>query len=142
MLFRRSERRRVLVVGLDSAAPSLVFDELRDSLPNLAGLMAGGVYGPLRSCVPAITVPSWMTGYTGKDPGELGIYGFRNRKDHSYTGLEIAHAGKIAEPTVWDVLARYGKQSITVGIPPAYPPKPIQGCSVGCFLTPDTKHGR
>src|SRR3712207_3237984 len=115
-----SDRRRVLVIGLDSAAPVLVFDQLRGDIPNLSRLMADGVWGPLRSCVPAITVPSWMTGYTSKDPGELGIYGFRNRSDYSYTGLEIAHAGKVNEPAVWDVLARYGKQSITVGIPPAY----------------------
>jgi predicted AlkP superfamily phosphohydrolase/phosphomutase len=29
-----------------------------------------------------------------------------------------------------------------VAIPPAYPPRPIQGCSVGCFLTPSTTSGR
>ena len=100
------DRRRVFVIGLDSAAPALVFDELRDSLPNLSRLMADGVWGPLRSCVPAITVPSWMTGYTGKDPGELGIYGFRNRSDHSYTGLAIADSSKVAEPTAERLGAR------------------------------------
>src|SRR5689334_14518029 len=108
--------RRVFVIGLDSAAPALVFDELREGLPNLSRLMGDGVWGPLRSCVPAITVPSWMTGYTSKDPGELGIYGFRNRSDHSYTGLAIADSSKVAEPTVWDILGRYGKQSVTVAI--------------------------
>lgn len=142
MAVHLGEGRRVLVIGLDSAAPGLVFDELREDLPNLSRLMGDGVWGPLRSCVPAITVPSWMTGYTGKDPGELGIYGFRNRSDHSYTGLAIADSSKVAEPTVWDILGRYGKQSVTVAIPPGFPPRPLQGCSVGCFLTPDTTRGR
>lgn len=142
MAFHPRDDRRVLVIGLDSAAPALVFDELRDGLPNLSRLMGDGVWGPLRSCVPAITVPSWMTGYTSKDPGELGIYGFRNRSDHSYTGLAIADSSKVSEPTVWEILGRYGKQSVTVAIPPAFPPKPLQGCSVGCFLTPDTTRGR
>jgi predicted AlkP superfamily phosphohydrolase/phosphomutase len=137
-----ADRRRVLVIGLDSAAPELVFDQFRADLPNLSRLMSDGVWGPLRSCVPAITVPSWMTGYTSKDPGELGIYGFRNRSDYSYTGLTMADSSKVAEPTVWDILARYGKQSVTVAIPPAFPPRPIQGCSVGCFLTPTTTRGR
>src|SRR5919201_5354868 len=116
MAIHLRDGRRVLVIGLDSAAPALVFDELRDQLPNLSALMADGVWGPLRSCVPAITVPAWMTGYTSKDPGELGIYGFRNRSNYSYTDLAIADSSKIAEPTVWDILARHGKQSVTVAI--------------------------
>lgn len=137
-----SPSNRVLVIGLDSAAPALLFDELRDDLPNLSALMRDGVWGPLQSCVPAITVPAWMTGYTSKDPGELGIYGFRNRADYSYTALAMADSSRVKEPAVWDILARYGKQSITVAIPPAFPPRPINGCSVGCFLTPSTTKGR
>ena len=133
---------RVLVIGLDSAPPTLVFEQFRETLPNLSQLMQDGVWGPLRSCVPAITVPAWMTGFTSKDPGELGIYGFRNRADHSYTAMEIADSSRVTEPTVWDILARYGKRSVTVAIPPAFPPRPINGCSVGCFLTPTTTRGR
>jgi predicted AlkP superfamily phosphohydrolase/phosphomutase len=133
---------RVLVIGLDSAPPGLVFDQFRDTLPNLSALMRDGVWGPLRSCVPAITVPAWMTGYTSRDPGELGIYGFRNRADYSYDAMAIADSSRIAELTAWDILAHYGKHSITVGIPPAYPPKPVKGCSVGCFLTPSTTRSR
>ena len=30
---------------------------------------------------------------TGRDPGELGIYGFRNRTDH---GLPLAGGGRLA----------------------------------------------
>jgi predicted AlkP superfamily phosphohydrolase/phosphomutase len=137
-----SKPPRVLVIGLDSAPPSLLFEELDGSLPNLDRLRREGLWGPLRTCVPAITVPAWMTGYTSRDPGELGIYGFRNRADHSYTGLAMADSSRVTLPTAWDILARYGKQSVTVAIPPAYPPRPIQGCSVGCFLTPSTASGR
>src|SRR5215218_1411065 len=131
--------RRVLVIGLDSAAPELVFDELREVLPNLSRLMGDGAWGPLRSCVPAITVPSWMTGMTSKDPGELGIYGFRNRADRSYDKLGMATSLLIREETVWDILGRAGKRSIVVAVPPAFPPKPINGSMVGCFLTPSIR---
>jgi predicted AlkP superfamily phosphohydrolase/phosphomutase len=134
--------RQVLVIGLDSAPPSLVFDQFRETLPNLSALMHDGIWGPLRSCVPAITVPAWMTGYTSRDPGELGIYGFRNRADYSYTALSIADSSLVQLPTVWDILGRYGKRSVTVAIPPAYPPKTLNGCSVGCFLTPSTTRSR
>ena len=29
-------------------------------------------------------MPAWMTMMTSRQPGQLGIYGFRNRADHSY----------------------------------------------------------
>ncbi len=40
--------------------------------------------------------------------------------------------------TVWDILSRHGKQSVIVGVPATYPPKPLNGCLVGCFLSPST----
>jgi predicted AlkP superfamily phosphohydrolase/phosphomutase len=39
---------------------------------------------------------------------------------------------------MWDYLAREGKKSIIVGVPPNYPPRRVNGISIGCFLTPDT----
>ena len=131
-----AERRRVLLIGLDCAPPELVFEQLRAELPNLSRLMDGGLWGPLESSIPAITVPAWMTGLTSKDPGELGIYGFRNRADHSYDKLSMATSELVREDTVWDILGRAGKRSVVVAVPPAFPPKPINGSLVGCFLTP------
>ena len=73
--------KKIMVIGLDCAAPSLVFDRWRDQLPNLKKLMKNGVYGELTSTIPPITVPAWSSMMSSKDPGQLGIYGFRNRKD-------------------------------------------------------------
>ncbi len=81
---------RVLVIGLDCATPQLVFDRLDWRLPTLRGLAARGTYGTLRTITPAITVPAWACMMTGRDPGELGIYGFRNRSNFSYEGLQFA----------------------------------------------------
>ena len=130
---------KVCVIGLDCAAPELVFDRWRDRLPNLRRIMAAGLYGPLESTVPPITVPAWMCMMTGKDPGALGIYGFRNRRDHSYEGLQFASSRLVREPTLWDVLAEHGKRTIALGVPLTYPPKPIHGLLVSDFLAPDTK---
>jgi predicted AlkP superfamily phosphohydrolase/phosphomutase len=66
---------KVLVIGLDCASPELVFDKFQDSLPNLTRLRANGIYGNLKSCIPAITIPAWMVMMTGKSPGKLGLYG-------------------------------------------------------------------
>ena len=127
---------KILVLGLDCAAPELLFGF--DDLPNIRRLMEVGAYGRLESVIPPITVPAWMCMATSQDPGSLGIYGFRNRVDHSYSGLGIASARSITEPAIWDHLAREGKRSIIMGVPPGYPPRRINGISIGCFLTPDT----
>ncbi len=127
---------KILVMGLDCAAPELLLGY--DDLPNIRRLMEAGAYGRLESVVPPITVPAWMCLATSQDPGSLGVYGFRNRTDHSYSGLGIATSRSITEPTIWDHLARAGKRSIIVGVPPSFPPRPINGFCVSCFLTPDT----
>ncbi|MEO2003963.1 MAG: alkaline phosphatase family protein, partial [Candidatus Poribacteria bacterium] len=83
------------IIGLDCAAPEFLFREWRDDLPNINGLMTRGVHGELASIVPPITVPAWMSMMTSQDPGSLGIYGFRNRRDHSYGGLFFASAASV-----------------------------------------------
>ena len=127
---------KICVLGLDCAAPEVVFGDER--LVNLRRLMDAGVYGRLESVTPPITVPAWMCMCTSQDPGSLGVYGFRNRVDHSYDKLGFANSASIKALAIWDQLAREGKRSIIVGVPPNYPPRRINGISIGCFLTPDT----
>src|SRR5918992_2579014 len=129
-------RRKVMVIGLDCAPPEQVFDEYTDDMPNITKLRENSVWGPLESITPPITVPAWMCMMTSKDPGTLGIYGFRNRKDTTYDGLSFATSWSIKEPTVWDILSDAGKDSIVMSVPPSYPPKPLRGLQIGCFLTP------
>lgn len=99
--------------------------------------MSGGVYGRLESTIPPITCPAWMCMASSKDPGQLGLYGFRNRKDHTYTGLAIGTSLHVREPLLWDIMGQHGLESAVIGVPMTYPPKPLKGCLVACFLTPD-----
>ena len=134
-----STKKRVLIIGLDCAEPSLVFDKYRAEMPNLQSLIAQGAWGEIESTTPPITVPAWMSALTSKDPGQLGVYGFRNRADHSYEKMTIANARAFTEPAVWDYLGRAGKQSYLVGVPPSFPPKPVNGGMIGCFLSPNAQ---
>ena len=127
---------KILILGLDCCAPDVAFGDER--LTNFRRLMDAGTWGRLESVIPPITVPAWMCMTTSQDPGSLGVYGFRNRTDHSYSGLGIATSLSIKTPAIWDHIAREGKKSIIIGVPPGYPPRKINGISVGCFLTPDT----
>ena len=130
-------RKRVLIIGWDCAAPELVFEAFKDDMPHTRRLMEEGIYGELESTIPPITVPAWMCMMTSRDPGELGIYGFRNRKDYSYDALSIANAHAIKVPTLWDLLGQAGKKSVVLGVPLTYPAKPFPGWMVTSFLTPN-----
>jgi predicted AlkP superfamily phosphohydrolase/phosphomutase len=101
--------------------------------------MERGSWGPLKTIHPPITVPAWACMMSGYDPGQLGIYGFRNRKDHSYDGYAIANSASIKVDRVWDILSRAGKRVILVGVPQTYPVRPINGYIVTDFLTPSTQ---
>ena len=127
---------KLLIIGLDSAPPELVFDRFRDELPVLSRLMSEGAWGALESIIPPITCPAWMSMMSSKHPGQLGFYGFRNRRSYSYDDLYFANSTAVKEELLWEMLGRHGLRTIIVGVPQTYPPKPVNGCMVTSFLTP------
>src|SRR6266566_503600 len=129
---------RLVIIGLDCAEPSLVFEQWRDDLPNLSRLMQQGSYGRLESCIPAITVPAWSCMMSGRDPGELGIYGFRNRADRSYQRMVVADGRAVKAPRLWDILGEAGWRVAVLGVPGTFPPRAVNGALASCFLTPNT----
>ncbi len=139
--FARKKRKyqKVFVIGLDCASPELVFDRWCDDLPNLKRLQRKGLYGNLKSTIPAITVPAWSSMLTSCDPGVLGFYGFRNRADYSYDKMAIAMGNRVREKRVWDYLGDKGFRSIVLGVPQTYPVRPMNGVLVSGFLTPNAE---
>src|SRR6476620_10364191 len=133
-----STAEKLMIVGLDCVPPEIVFDDMRAELPVLSGLMERGAWGKLESCDPPITVPAWSCMMSSKDPGTLGFYGFRNRKDHSYDGLAFATSEKVRDDRLWDILSRAGKHVVALGVPQTFPPRQVNGEMVSCFLTPST----
>jgi predicted AlkP superfamily phosphohydrolase/phosphomutase len=117
--------------------PSLVFDKWRSDLPHLSRLMAAGSYGRLESSIPAITVPAWSCMMSGRDPGELGIYGFRNRMNRGYQSMAIADGRAVRFPRLWDILGEAGWKVTVLSVPGTSPPYPVNGSLVSCFLTPN-----
>ena len=73
---------------------------------------------------------------TGKNAGELGVYGFRHRKPGTYNDIWLANSHSIKEKTVWEILGENNLKTVIIGVPPGYPPKPINGSLVSCFMTP------
>ncbi len=129
-------RPRLLVIGLDGAEPSLVFGRLAERMPFLNGLAARGFGGPLRSTDPPVSLPAWASMFTGRDPGELGLYGFRLRTDRGYGPAALADSRRIRAEWVWDGLSRAGLTSTVIGVPGTFPPWPLRGRLVAGVLSP------
>jgi predicted AlkP superfamily phosphohydrolase/phosphomutase len=129
---------RLLVVGLDGATWALFAPWTRAGrLPHLAALMARGAWGPLRSTVPALTLPAWSSFMTGKNPGGHGIYAFRRMAVRQYESPGLANATDLRAVRIWDVAAHAGRSVGVINVPPSYPLRPIaNGYLVGCMLTP------
>lgn len=125
----------MIVIGLDCAPPALVFERYLRSMPNLRGLVERGTWGPLRSTEPPITVPAWTCMVSGRDPGELGLYGFRNRVPGK-TELRLVDSGAVRVKRVWDWLGEQGFRVAPLFVPLTSPPSPVHGHMVSDFMWP------
>jgi predicted AlkP superfamily phosphohydrolase/phosphomutase len=125
---------KICILGLDGASPHVLFADER--LANIRRLMELGAYGELQGVMPPGAVPGWIGLAASQDPGSLGVYGLRNRLDYSYSLPALAAPPGVHGPAIWDQVAAAGRNSIVFAVPPNFPPRPVAGISLGCFLTP------
>jgi len=126
-------KHRLLIIGLDCLGAELLSPSSLSALPCLRSLVERGVSGPLESTLPPITVPAWTSMLSGRDPGELGVYGFRNRRSFAYGDLVYASSNFVRCRRLWDYVSEVGGHSIVVGVPQTSPPPPINGYLVAGF---------
>lgn len=105
-------------------------------MPNMRRLVKAGVRGVLRTTDPPISIPAWPVMFTGVDPGTLGFYGFRHRLNHSYTQNYAPSSTLLPVPSMWKILSDRGRRVCVIGMPPGYPPPPVNGIYISDFLTP------
>jgi predicted AlkP superfamily phosphohydrolase/phosphomutase len=127
---------KLIVFGLDCVPPALLFEKWKDKLPVMKNIIDSSTHGSLRTIMPPITIPAWMSMLTSKNPGRLGCYGFRSRRGYSYSDIQIANSSTIKERKVWEILGDNHKKVILVGIPQTYPPYSVNGILVSGFMTP------
>ncbi len=108
---------RVLVVGLDGGTFD-VLTPLAEAgvMPNLARFMRKAALAQLQSTEPAITPAAWTTFQTGCNPLTHGIVDFRYL-DHATGEVLYNHAGRIAQPTLFDHVAAAGSASVSINLP-------------------------
>lgn len=130
--------RRVILIGLDGAEPSLV-EPWMDAgvLPALAHLRDTGSYFRCASTIPPATFPAWTTCVTGVNPGKHRLFDFTELVPGTYS-LRFLNASFRGAPALWQILSAAGKRVGILGVPGTYPPEPVNGFMVSGFDTPVT----
>ncbi len=128
--------RKVFILGLDSAPPKTIYEGYGIELSHLKDVLNESSRWLMRTCYPPITIPAWIVMFTGKEPGELGIYGFRHRRPGNVGHSYIVNSKFIRTPTLWDTVGSAGGRVGVFGVPPTYPPKPVKGFLITDFMTP------
>ena len=135
-----SERNKLLVVGLDGASPDPLFRLARkDVLPTLNGIMRGGAYGKLKSTIPPITCPAWVSSITGVNIGKHGIHDFFLSVDINKKEIVFANSRKRKAEAVWNLLSSADKKVVVLNFPVSYPPEKVNGAMVSGVLTPSLR---
>ena len=127
---------RVFLLGLDGATFDLLGPWMdAGHLPNLSRLRQEGTWGELQSTRPPSTAPAWTACITGVNPGQHGIFDFREPPlldpDRPLVSSRSIHA-----PTLWDILSHHGRDVGVLNVPITYPPVPVNGVLVGGMMTP------
>lgn len=129
------DKKQVLVIGLDGFSYTLA-NRLMDEgiMPNFKALVEEGSFSQMDSIYPTVSNVAWTSYQTGKNPGKFGIYGFAELTPD--LDLYIPNSTNCKSKTIQEIISENGKRVISLGIPGTYPPRPINGITVGGFLSP------
>ncbi|NPA22907.1 MAG: hypothetical protein GXO23_01225 [Crenarchaeota archaeon] len=81
-----AERNRLLVLGIDCAEYSMLREFWKD-LPNFNSTFREP--RPYSTTVPPITIPAWLTIFSGFNPGWFGLYDVKVREPGTYTSFRL-----------------------------------------------------
>ncbi len=108
-------------------------------MPNLAHWLESRPPRKLSSTWPPVSSVAWASIYTGKNPGEHGVYGFHDIDASSFRSY-FTNLSHVRAPTLWDMAGLRGMRSLIFNVPQTYPARPIHGTLVSGFVAPDLKH--
>lgn len=91
------------------------------NLPAFDRLTANAITGTLRSTFPPITFFSWKCYLMGKNPGQLGIFGFSDFECEHRTN-KGNDASNFDSAEIWDYPSSAGKRVDVVNMPTTHPP--------------------
>ncbi len=118
--------RKVVLLGLDGAVPTLVEEYVAQGLlPHFKQLMDDGYYTRALSSFPGVTPINWACISTGAYPGTHGIVDFEIHEPGE--PLNAKHAAfssnQLLAETLWESLGRQGYRTATINFPGSWPPR-------------------
>ncbi len=134
----QSERQpaRVLVLGLDGGTFDIIKPLVdQERLPNLKRLLSEGTHGTLTSTLPPITPTAWTSFYTGKNPGQHGIFDFEQAVPGTYDFKPVP-ANQHGHKSLWRIVSDHGRTPVVIDVPFTFPPEPINGYMITGYGTP------
>jgi len=128
------KKKRVCVIGLDGV-PFHLLRELaaQGIMPATKKWVGCGNLRKMKASLPEISSVSWTSFMTGTNPGNHGIFGFTDLRDHSYQ-IRFPNFLDVKTLPIWDLLGRKGLKSIVINQPSTYPARKIEGCLVSGFV--------
>jgi predicted AlkP superfamily phosphohydrolase/phosphomutase len=121
------------VLILDSAEESLLVALARSGrMPALADLMERGRTVALQSDAHVLDGSVFQTLLTGVNPGEHGIYKYRQIVPGTYC-YRRSRAEESPMPQVWTVLSRQGMSCCVFDVPKAFPAEGFRGAMATCW---------
>jgi predicted AlkP superfamily phosphohydrolase/phosphomutase len=125
---------RTVVIGLDGADWDLLEGFIEEGVtPNIAEVYNQGFHGDLRSIDPPVSVPAWMSFFTGKRPDKLDVYNFLGPEEGKN---KVNRDQKVFEhnpDAFWNRLENTG----VIGVPSSVPTDDLDGFLVSGPFTPD-----
>ncbi len=125
---------RLLVLGIDCAEYSMVRNFWKD-LKNISSTFRE--LSRYHTTVPPITIPAWLTIFSGFNPGWFGLYDVKVREPGTYTSFRLFNRRLVERfRFLWDHTCSKGGHVILCYVPGTYPPPSIKGVVVSDFFCP------
>ena len=105
-------------------------------MPRLGALAGESAAGPMLSTLPEISPVAWTTFFTGRAPGDHGIFGFTEFEARGY-GIRYNSSAQVRVPYIWDWLGLRGRRSVVLNVPLTYPARPLDGIMISGFIALD-----
>lgn len=121
------QKTRICIIGIDSATFDIIHPMVKaGKLPNLSRLIEGGTSGQLKSTIPPVTPPAWVSFMTGKNPGKHGVFDFYVSPSYGYV-RPVWNSKYIKAKTIWRMLSDNGLKIGVINLPMTYPPEEVHG---------------
>jgi predicted AlkP superfamily phosphohydrolase/phosphomutase len=131
---------RVLLIGIDAAERSLLFDWARQGLlPNFNSILERGAWGTTRSPPGLYVGAVWPSFHTALSPTRHMRYCYDQLRPGTYEDYRVEAEHVVGEP-FWETLSRQAKRVAVIDVPKARLARELNGIQVADWGTHDPEH--